>query len=78
MMLDHLGHPDAAAAILGDRAALAETARTRDLGGSADSHTCGKAIADASRLPASRTRPLKELGEEAGAISQLTEDDIVW
>ena len=49
MMLDHLGHPEAAR---GDRhrhrAVLAEKAlRTRDLGGSADTATCGKAMADA-------------------------------
>ena len=49
MMLDHLGHPEAAAAILRaietilDRPDL----RTRDMGGSADTVTCGSAIAEA-------------------------------
>jgi tartrate dehydrogenase/decarboxylase/D-malate dehydrogenase len=49
MMLDHLGHPEAAAAIV----AAIETViaqpdlRTRDMGGSADTATCGGAIAKA-------------------------------
>ena len=49
MMLEHLGHPDAAAGIV----AAIETVlarpdlRTRDLGGSADTATCGGAIAEA-------------------------------
>ena len=49
MMLDHLGQPEAAASILAAiERVLAEPAlRTRDLGGSADTETCGKAIADA-------------------------------
>ncbi|OQM76540.1 tartrate dehydrogenase [Manganibacter manganicus] len=49
MMLDHLGHPEAAAGILqAIEKILAEPAlRTRDLGGKADTMTCGKAIADA-------------------------------
>jgi tartrate dehydrogenase/decarboxylase/D-malate dehydrogenase len=49
MMLDHLGHPEAAAGILqAIEKILAEPAlRTRDLGGKADTLTCGKAIADA-------------------------------
>ncbi|MEI4470108.1 tartrate dehydrogenase [Frigidibacter sp. MR17.24] len=49
MMLDHLGHPEAAAAILrAIEEVLASPAhRTADLGGSADTETCGKAIADA-------------------------------
>src|ERR1700737_4578573 len=48
MMLDHLGEPDAAAAmekaiaqVLGER-----TLRTRDLGGNADTTACGKAVAE--------------------------------
>ena len=49
MMLEHLGETDAAAAI--ERAierVLADPAgRTADIGGSADTQTCGKAIADA-------------------------------
>ncbi|MFG1226357.1 tartrate dehydrogenase [Xanthobacter wiegelii] len=49
MMLEHLGEVDAAAAI--ERAierVLADPAgRTADIGGSADTQTCGKAIADA-------------------------------
>ena len=49
MMLDHLGHPEAAAAILtAIEGVLADKAlRTRDLGGTADTATCGKAVADA-------------------------------
>ncbi len=49
MMLDHLGHADAAADIVSAiECVLAEPAlRTRDLGGSADTVTCGKAVADA-------------------------------
>ncbi len=49
MMLEHLGHPEAAAAIVGAiEAVLAEKGlRTRDLGGPADTVTCGRAIADA-------------------------------
>jgi tartrate dehydrogenase/decarboxylase/D-malate dehydrogenase len=49
MMLDHLGHADAAAAIvLAIETVLADPAlRTGDLGGGADTVTCGKAVADA-------------------------------
>ena len=49
MMLDHLGHPEAAADMVSAiEQVLAEPAlRTRDLGGSADTVTCGKAVADA-------------------------------
>ncbi|WP_339949192.1 tartrate dehydrogenase [uncultured Albimonas sp.] len=49
MMLDHLGHAEAAAEIVAAiERVLAEPAlRTRDLGGEADTQTCGKAIADA-------------------------------
>ncbi|MEI8145099.1 MAG: isocitrate/isopropylmalate family dehydrogenase, partial [Alphaproteobacteria bacterium] len=49
MMLDHLGEPEAAAAIvraIEDVLAKADY-RTRDLGGSADTTGCGQAIADA-------------------------------
>ena len=48
MMLDHLGEPEASAAIMGAiEAVLADPRlRTRDLGGSADTETCGKAVAD--------------------------------
>jgi tartrate dehydrogenase/decarboxylase / D-malate dehydrogenase len=49
MMLDHLGHPKAAADILAavERVLTEERHRTRDLGGKADTTTCGKAVADA-------------------------------
>jgi tartrate dehydrogenase/decarboxylase / D-malate dehydrogenase len=49
MMLDHLGHPEAGAEIVAAiETALATTSlRTRDLGGTADTVACGKAIADA-------------------------------
>jgi tartrate dehydrogenase/decarboxylase/D-malate dehydrogenase len=49
MMLEHLGEAEAAAAIVGavERVLAERTLRTRDLGGNADTATCGKAIADA-------------------------------
>ena len=49
MMLDHLGHPEAAAAILRAIETILERPdlRTRDMGGSADTVTCGSAIAEA-------------------------------
>ncbi len=49
MMLDHLGEREAAAAIVrAIEAVLAEPSlRTRDLKGTADTATCGKAVADA-------------------------------
>ncbi len=47
MMLEHLGEPEAAAAILeAIETVLAEQKlRTRDLGGPADTAACGKAVA---------------------------------
>ncbi len=49
MMLDHLGHPEAAAAIItAIETVIADPQkRTRDMGGQADTVTCGRAIADA-------------------------------
>ncbi len=48
MMLDHLGHPEAAQAIVDAiEAVLAEGPRTPDLGGTAHTQDMGKAIADA-------------------------------
>jgi tartrate dehydrogenase/decarboxylase/D-malate dehydrogenase len=49
MMLDHLGHPEAATAIVSAiETVLAQPdLRTRDMGGSADTVTCGGAIAEA-------------------------------
>jgi tartrate dehydrogenase/decarboxylase/D-malate dehydrogenase len=49
MMLDHLGHRQAATAIVSAiETVLADpSARTADLGGSADTTTCGKAVAEA-------------------------------
>ena len=49
MMLDHLGHPEAGAAILTaiDTVLARPDLRTRDMGGSADTVTCGTAIAAA-------------------------------
>lgn len=49
MMLDHLGAPEAAAGIItAIEAVLAQPdLRTRDLGGTADTRTCGMAVADA-------------------------------
>lgn len=49
MMLEHLGHHQAAKAIVRaiEDVLSNETLRTRDLGGQADTVTCGKAIADA-------------------------------
>jgi tartrate dehydrogenase/decarboxylase/D-malate dehydrogenase len=48
MMLDHLGEPEAAGAIVTaiERVLAEKTLRTRDLGGNADTVTCGKAIAE--------------------------------
>ncbi|RCW82625.1 tartrate dehydrogenase [Phyllobacterium bourgognense] len=49
MMLEHLGHPQAAAAILDAiEAVLADpSSRTGDLGGTANTITCGRAVAEA-------------------------------
>ncbi|WP_029356818.1 tartrate dehydrogenase [Bosea sp. 117] len=49
MMLDHLGEPAAAAAIVRamERVLIEPRARTGDVGGSADTATCGKAVAAA-------------------------------
>jgi tartrate dehydrogenase/decarboxylase/D-malate dehydrogenase len=48
MMLDHLGHPDAAKAIVDAiENVLAEGPRTPDLGGTASTQDLGKAIAEA-------------------------------
>ncbi|MET0599068.1 MAG: isocitrate/isopropylmalate family dehydrogenase, partial [Mesorhizobium sp.] len=49
MMLDHLGHADAAAAIVAAIEAVAAdpASRTADLGGSADTVRCGEAVARA-------------------------------
>ena len=49
MMLDHLGEPEAGREIVSaiERVLAERTLRTRDLGGNADTTTCGKAVADA-------------------------------
>ncbi|ASP23196.1 tartrate dehydrogenase/decarboxylase (plasmid) [Antarctobacter heliothermus] len=49
MMLDHLGHAEAAKAIVDaiERVMAEPALRTLDLGGTADTQTCGAAIADA-------------------------------
>jgi tartrate dehydrogenase/decarboxylase / D-malate dehydrogenase len=48
MMLDHLGHADAAAAVMrGIERALAAGPRTPDLGGKATTTELGRAVADA-------------------------------
>ncbi|MDH3580646.1 MAG: tartrate dehydrogenase [Hyphomicrobiales bacterium] len=49
MMLEHLGHAEAAANIVTaiENVLAQASLRTRDLGGKADTVTCGKAIADA-------------------------------
>jgi tartrate dehydrogenase/decarboxylase/D-malate dehydrogenase len=48
MMLDHLGHPEAAAAVLSAiEAVLGRGPRTRDIGGEATTEEVGKAIAEA-------------------------------
>jgi tartrate dehydrogenase/decarboxylase / D-malate dehydrogenase len=48
MMLEHLGEKEAAAAIVAaiERTLAERTLRTRDLGGNADTTTCGKAVAE--------------------------------
>jgi tartrate dehydrogenase/decarboxylase/D-malate dehydrogenase len=49
MMLDHLGEREAAGAVVDAiaRVLSERTLRTRDLGGNADTKTCGEAVADA-------------------------------
>ncbi|MVX50750.1 tartrate dehydrogenase, partial [Rhodobacter sphaeroides] len=49
MMLDHLGHGEAAAEIMAaiERVLADPRLRTRDLAGAADTVTCGKAIVEA-------------------------------
>lgn len=49
MMLDHLGHPEAAAAVERaiEKVVVEGRSLTRDMGGQADTQTMGKAIADA-------------------------------
>jgi tartrate dehydrogenase/decarboxylase/D-malate dehydrogenase len=49
MMLEHLGEPEAAAAIVQaiERTLAEPKTRTRDLGGSADTIAAGKAVAAA-------------------------------
>ena len=49
MMLDHLGQPEAAAGIVSaiEKVLSEPGLRTRDLGGTADTKTCGMAVADA-------------------------------
>jgi tartrate dehydrogenase/decarboxylase/D-malate dehydrogenase len=49
MMLDHLGETEAAASIVRaiEFVLVNPSLRTRDLGGTANTETCGKAIADA-------------------------------
>jgi tartrate dehydrogenase/decarboxylase / D-malate dehydrogenase len=48
MMLEHLGEKTAAESIVGaiERTLAERTLRTRDLGGNADTTTCGKAVAE--------------------------------
>jgi tartrate dehydrogenase/decarboxylase/D-malate dehydrogenase len=49
MMLEHLGHKEAGAAMVGaiERVLSEQSGRTRDLGGSLTTTDCGKAIAEA-------------------------------
>ena len=49
MMLEHLGEPEAAKAIVTaiERVLAQDKLRTRDLKGPANTVTCGKAVADA-------------------------------
>ena len=49
MMLDHLGHKDASRAIMQaiETTLKNEATRTHDLGGKADTATCGRAVAAA-------------------------------
>jgi tartrate dehydrogenase/decarboxylase/D-malate dehydrogenase len=48
MMLEHLGQPDAAAAIVqAIETVLREGPRTRDMGGTASTEDLGKAVAEA-------------------------------
>ncbi|MGB3386364.1 MAG: isocitrate/isopropylmalate family dehydrogenase, partial [Pseudaminobacter sp.] len=59
MLLDHLGHADAAAAIVSaiETVLAGPKLRTGDLGGSADTVTCGRAVASAlAQAPADSWR----------------------
>ena len=57
MMLEHLGEPDAAAAIVSAiETVLTEGPRTRDVGGTASTQDVGKAIAAAVETPAAVLR----------------------
>jgi tartrate dehydrogenase/decarboxylase/D-malate dehydrogenase len=49
MMLEHLGEPEAAAAIVKaiERVLSEQKLRTRDLGGPASTEACGKAVVEA-------------------------------
>ena len=49
MMLDHLGHKEAAAAIVSamEKVLAQPDLRTGDMGGTADTRSCGGAIAEA-------------------------------
>ena len=51
MLLEHVGQTEAASAVVGaiERVLGEKELRTRDLGGPADTETCGKAVADAVR-----------------------------
>ena len=51
MMLEHFGETEAAQGIIQaiERVLAEEALRTRDLGGKANTETCGKAVADALR-----------------------------
>jgi tartrate dehydrogenase/decarboxylase/D-malate dehydrogenase len=52
MMLEHLGHPDAAAAVMAAiEAVLTSGPRTREIGGTAGTREVGAAIADAVANP---------------------------
>ena len=48
MMLDHLGEPEAAKAMVSavEKVLAEEKLRTRDLGGKANTVACGKAVVD--------------------------------
>jgi tartrate dehydrogenase/decarboxylase/D-malate dehydrogenase len=55
MMLEHLGRPDAAAAVMrAIEVVLAEGPRTPDMGGRASTREVGRAVAEAVVAPAGR------------------------
>ncbi|GLK82851.1 tartrate dehydrogenase [Ancylobacter defluvii] len=75
MMLDHLGEAEAAAGILSaiEASLLRPETRTRDLGGSADTTTCGEAVAAAVLDHAAAQLPRYRDGQDASRAGSIFE-----